>query len=195
MNVRAAGVVAIVMAAFSVAETMPSRPQGDLTEQLAEALRRSDAVSVRRLLDVGADVNAKLVDGVTPLMVAADCGAADLVELLIKAGAAVDEHDRNGFTALMFAAGRGDFRSAEALLEAGADPTFRNPVSGATAAEIATGRSPKRWRLPLWRRRSLASELVIVAPPAGPPDDMVQLLERYATRIRAAALQRSKRSE
>ncbi|CAN6483519.1 unnamed protein product [Victoria cruziana] len=53
---------------------------------------------IQELLDAGADVNYKDIDGRTPLHVAACQGRVDVVELLLKRGAKVNLKDRWGST-------------------------------------------------------------------------------------------------
>ncbi|MCH7804350.1 MAG: ankyrin repeat domain-containing protein [Acidobacteria bacterium] len=57
----------------------------DINSQLIEAAKNGDTVSIKALLDAGADVNAKNEDGLTALWWAA--GHTEIVELLKKAGA------------------------------------------------------------------------------------------------------------
>lgn len=80
---------------------------------------------VKGFVKVGADVNTPDAQGVTPLMLAAQGGHADVVLFLLSKGARVDAHDNEGRTALMWAVGEDSSFSnevVEILLEAGADP-------------------------------------------------------------------------
>jgi ankyrin repeat protein len=84
------------------------------------------------LLDAGADPNAALPGGETPLMTAARTGAADVVKALLARGAQVDGKDnRRGQTALMWAAAEGHAAIVKNLIDAGADIHARVP-SGLT---------------------------------------------------------------
>ncbi len=103
------------------------------------------------LLEHGADVNAKAVDGITPLHIVADAtlaarmiekgarieaqsetlgtplnaailsGLYDIAEVLIVHGAAIDARDASRSTPLHHAAGRGDLESVRLLVSRGAD--------------------------------------------------------------------------
>lgn len=92
---------------------------------------------VKRLLDVGADVN--LVSGVgnSPLMEAVYQGSMPVVDLLLKAGAKVNLVNNHGETALMTVLIGGDEPEIiTRLLDSGAD---KEPLStaGEQAADIA----------------------------------------------------------
>ena len=96
-----------------------------MQEGLLEAVRDGNAAEVRRLATPEA-VRAADAEGVTPLMLAADLGHADLIRVLVAAGAAVDARDARGFTALFHACYNGDEDrghpdAVQALLDAGAD--------------------------------------------------------------------------
>jgi ankyrin repeat protein len=78
--------------------------------------------TVNLLLDHGADVNATANDGSTALMLAASCGANDIVRALLSKGAYVTgKFTTNGKTALMLAKEKGYTEIAELLREAGAE--------------------------------------------------------------------------
>jgi uncharacterized protein len=58
-----------------------------MNEGLMAAAYRGDLPEVQRLLAKGAEVNAKMDDGRTALMIASQKGHAEVSALLIKAGA------------------------------------------------------------------------------------------------------------
>jgi ankyrin repeat protein len=92
---------------------------------------RGDANSVKTLLDKGADVNARDMDGNTALDWAAGQGYVEIVKLLLDRGADVNVKDKMlGFTPLMTATRSGHTEIAKLLLDRGADV---NVVSGAVA--------------------------------------------------------------
>ena len=69
---------------------------------LIKASGEGDKASVQRLLDAGANVNAAVLQGRTPLMAAASTGNADIVLLLIAFGADIAAQDQTGWTALRY---------------------------------------------------------------------------------------------
>src|SRR5207244_12407545 len=87
-----------------------------------------DAALVELLLKAGADPNAAVPGGETPLMTASRVGSLESVKALLSRGAAVDgKEDRRGQTALMWAAAEGHAKVVEMLIEVGAD--FRARLS------------------------------------------------------------------
>jgi ankyrin repeat protein len=72
----------------------------------------------------------------TPLMLAAGKGAADIVEVLLNFKADVHLEDKFGNTALHYACEDGNFRTTHLILTAGADPFMPN-FNEETAFDIA----------------------------------------------------------
>lgn len=97
---------------------------------LFDAAVHGHARVVQVLLQAGAHVEAATlgnrgsseVEGVTPLIAAAEGGHLDVVHLLVDAGADVNRSDASGFTALMGAARLGHSKIVKFLLERGACP-------------------------------------------------------------------------
>jgi len=87
---------------------------------LTFAAATGNAVGANLLIALGVDVDIARTDGMTPLMMAANCGAADIVSDLLQHKASVNETDRNRTTALMFAARGGYLEAGKRLLGAGA---------------------------------------------------------------------------
>ena len=115
------------------------------------AARSGNAEAVKALLAHGAKVDAvESHKGQNALMWAAAEGHADVVDVLIQAGADVKAASKAGFTPLVFAAQKGDAKSVASLLQAGADVNYR-PC-----------RPAKRfWRLPRWRGKNKAAEVLL----------------------------------
>ena len=70
-------------------------------EPLFQALQKSDATAVKRLLERGTDPNARDADGTPALMAAALYSTADCVKLLLDRGADPNATNKAGATALM----------------------------------------------------------------------------------------------
>src|SRR6266581_9256796 len=81
---------------------------------------------VRRLLEAGANPNAALLAGETPVMVAARSGYAAVVEQLIAKGANVNARGARGQTALMWAVAQRHPEVVKVLLAHGADIRARS---------------------------------------------------------------------
>lgn len=110
---------------------------GERYTALMSAARNGDTEAVRRMLDLGANVNEKTSKGKTALMLAAAGGFTDTVKLLIGRGADVKIRDNYGTTALIAAATSGHPDAAVVLMKQGADPTFKDS-SGGSALSNAT---------------------------------------------------------
>ena len=96
--------------------------------ELIEAIEKGDIEAVKQHLAAGADVNAKDIDGWTPLRKAAWHGRKEIVELLIDNGADVNPQDVNGWTPLHQAARNGHKEIAELLIAKGADVNAKNGI-------------------------------------------------------------------
>jgi len=100
---------------------------------------------VSRLIELGADVNARMFYGDTPLMGVYDWehlrrgqeGALDVVKILVGEGADVNAANDSGVTPLHMIAGSGAYAIVEFLLERGADPEAKNSL-GDTPADYAS---------------------------------------------------------
>jgi ankyrin repeat protein len=90
----------------------------------------------RKLIDLGAAVDAVADDGTTPLHAAVIFERPALVQLLIKEGAPVGAVDGVGWQPLHYAAASNDPRNLTMLLRAGADPQART-ADGERAVDIA----------------------------------------------------------
>ncbi|HET8671158.1 MAG TPA: ankyrin repeat domain-containing protein, partial [Candidatus Saccharimonadales bacterium] len=119
-------VVSVVSLSATLAFALLScaRYSDSLQAPLFNAVCGGDITKTKRLLMLGANVNAIDVNGYSPLMVVESCttrpGRAELIQLLIANGAVVNLQARDGRTALMYAAGNGDTQAVKALLKSGA---------------------------------------------------------------------------
>jgi len=112
--------------------------QGDGMTALHWAAMKNDPDLAQTLLYASANVKATTrIGGYTPLILAAQQGAADVIEPLIKAGADVNVKTANGTTPLMFAAASGNTNAVRVLLDGGADINTTESTRGLNAAMFA----------------------------------------------------------
>ncbi|PAF46643.1 hypothetical protein BKH46_06655 [Helicobacter sp. 12S02634-8] len=96
---------------------------------------------VRKGIDLGADVNARL-RGSTPLYDASRKNNMDILYLLINRGAKINALS-HGETALHKVVQFGNFRFAQALLKEGADPNIKDSIRGNTPLHYAVNKQDK----------------------------------------------------
>ncbi|MXO58512.1 ankyrin repeat domain-containing protein [Altererythrobacter salegens] len=99
-------------------------------------IERRDLAWTDYLLGLNANPNIADKQGVTPLMLAAQMGYVEGVQLLARKGARVDVANSTGETPLMSAVHRRDIALLRVLLRAGADPN-RIDNSGRSARDYA----------------------------------------------------------
>ena len=73
------------------------------------------------LVELGADVQAQDVNGLSPMHWAAHNGHAETVRVLVELGADVQSQDVNGFSPMHHAAQSGHVETVRVLVELGAD--------------------------------------------------------------------------
>jgi ankyrin repeat protein len=88
---------------------------------LLDAAEKGNLEEVKRLLDKGAEVDARDIGDWTPLHLAADKGHTDVVRLLLDRGADVEASTDRGRTPLHHAITEGHTDVATVLLDRGAD--------------------------------------------------------------------------
>ncbi len=114
-------------------------PQPDGTTALHWTVYVDTLAITELLIDAGGNLNAANDYGVTPLALACDNAAGEMVERLLAAGANPNTGRTTGETPLMTCARTGNTKAVQALLARGADATATDPLSGQTALMWAVG--------------------------------------------------------
>ena len=89
--------------------------------QLLTAALTGNLSDVKKLVEMGTDINSKFDLGFTPVHVASKNGHLFVVEYLVQNGASINEINNNGVTALHWACGMGYLEIAYYLIDQGAD--------------------------------------------------------------------------
>lgn len=127
--------------AYSLPMMVASEPHPDTrrerncTSLMLGSYAGSEA-KVRDLVERGADLEAKDVDGYTALMYACNKGHSEVVRILLAAGANPNARAADNSTPLMFAAQHGHADFVRRLIEAGADASARGD-HGLSALDFA----------------------------------------------------------
>lgn len=96
--------------------------------------------TVKRLIELGADVNIRNSDNMSALYYAIQAADTNIVSLLLSNGANLDFQDKQGFSVLMNAVQLNHIEIVKMLLESGANPNIQN-FTGETALMIACKKS------------------------------------------------------
>ena len=104
--------------------------------ELHRAAKKGDAKKIKKLLDLGVDINYEGSSGCTALHLATDCGHEAVVRVLLNNRADPKAKSTEGRTPLHSAARTGHTAVVRLLLENGADVKAPDP-SGSTALHIA----------------------------------------------------------
>jgi len=123
---------------FRTVRAGDQREAKPIAVDLVTAIRNADAQLIRKLLDNGADVNARDAEGNTPLILASFYASPECVALLIEKGADVNAANGAGATALVRAAT--SYEKARVLVAAGAHVRVRTAL-GNTPLILAARRA------------------------------------------------------
>jgi uncharacterized protein len=149
MSMKWARILRVIKAVVAISALLGplacSAPEkaADANPAVTEASKEGRLVEVARLLDEGADVNARGEYGKTVLMLAAGKGQLAATKLLLDRGADANARADGGGTALMDAAWRGHLEVAKLLLDRGADVNVREKW-GMTALMLTACKDHKR---------------------------------------------------
>ena len=128
----------IAEALLDLGAQVNSHDVGYKSTALHVACAKRDVETVKLLIDHGAEVNLKSINGWVPLIDASIRGRTDIVRLLLDHGADVNlQADTSGQTAPHHACWYGHTETVQVLLERGADVNIRNvkgvsPLMGAS---------------------------------------------------------------
>ena len=101
-----------------------------LNDQLLQAAQHGDKEAILTLLQQGADINVKDVQGRTPLMIVTYEHNTDLVRTLLQAGADVNIRDNNKANPLLHSAAQGWLDILKLAIDAHADTSLTNRFGG-----------------------------------------------------------------
>ena len=104
--------------------------QNALNEQLLQATQRGDKEAVLKLLQEGADINVRDVQGRTPVMIATYQHNTDMVRMLLQEGADINIRDNNKENPLLHAGAQGWLDILRLAIEAHADTRLTNRFGG-----------------------------------------------------------------
>ena len=103
---------------------------------LHDAVESGNRRAIRKLIALGADINAKNeIDGYTPLHEAVESGILKTVKLLVKLGAEIESLDNNEFTPLLLAISHKKIKIIKFLISQGANPTLTT-ITGYNAFDL-----------------------------------------------------------
>jgi ankyrin repeat protein len=123
------GAICVLVVIFSAAQ------------DIHRAAGKGDLVKIKEFLEKNPELlNAKDVQGSTPLLNAAYNGQKEVVEFLIEKGADLNSLNTYKYTPLHYAILRRHVEVAEVLIKAGADPNIQN-VWGFTPLHTCAGRN------------------------------------------------------
>lgn len=125
----------------------PAARKEVLSNALPAAAFYSDTAVVREILAYPVDLNREGPFKDTALMLAADRGLADMVDVLLKAGVDPNRADEVGRNALIFGAGSGNLQIVQLLLSAGLRADSKDKYGDTALMAAAAAGNPESVRL------------------------------------------------
>ena len=110
--------------------------ENKVTNDLVEAVKSIDLISLNVLLSEGADIDTVDAEGNTPLMISSKIGNPRMLRIILVHNPDVNAVNNMGETALMIAAENGQYSVVQRLLEEGADVNATNQA-GLTAMDLS----------------------------------------------------------
>jgi uncharacterized protein len=182
---------AIVLSAIA-ASTAWSAPEGTLIH----AAENKDHAGALQLIEQGADVRAKDVDGSTALHWAAHYADVELVDKLIRAGADVNVSNDYGSSPMMEAAVLGNAQILKLLLDAGADVESPNPEGQTALMAVARTGELEAAQVLLSHKANVnaveqwGGQTALMWASAQSQPEMVQLLVKHGADVNARSVVR-----
>ena len=87
-----------------------------LNDEMVKAIKKNDVRQIKKLIDLGYDVNNNIVSGIIPLMIAAGLNSYKSLNKLISLGADITIVDNKMQTVLMYCIPGNSFRIAKLLI-------------------------------------------------------------------------------
>jgi len=121
---------------FDVTASENNTTDFEVAENIIDAIKDIDMVSLNVLLAEGASVDTVDKEGNTPLMIASKIGNPRMVEIILAHNPKLNVRNNRGDTALMIASAQGVLDVTRQLLAKGADVTLEN-AEGLNSVQIA----------------------------------------------------------
>ena len=85
-------------------------------DEMVKAIKKDDVRQIKKLIDSGYDVNNDIVNGITPLMIAAGLNSYKSLKKLISLGANINKIDDKKQSVLMYCIAGNSFKIAKLLI-------------------------------------------------------------------------------
>ena len=130
--------VAVIEQLIAAGRDIDEIPRGYTVTALAVAASEGTPATIRKLVELGADLQNKGHDGATPLRFAVQSSQGQNIRTLVELGAEIDEYDPTVGTLLHVAVLQSSADVVRLLMELGLDPKRKNhrgitPLDGAQA--------------------------------------------------------------
>lgn len=139
MKTRLTIIITTLLFAFATVgnvQAEENKSDFDVAENIIEAVKNIDIVSLNVLLAEGATVDTVDEAGNTPLMLAAKIGNPRMLDIILRHNPQINERNNDGNTALMISSEMGVVEISRTLIKHGADLSMKNS-DGLSPVQIA----------------------------------------------------------